>query len=85
MPNELELRCFCSRHTLLAMCGRDLRTGIPYIHIKSTKSGKIVTEAIVTSGVVRIRCRECLRWHTVKITQGSIKQAEEKLPAGILV
>lgn len=81
---DLEVRCFCSRRPLLAVAGRDTKTGHGFVHIKSWKGGRLYVEAIVTQGVAHIRCRECLRWHTVRIIHDvSVKQ--EKLPDSLPV
>jgi len=84
-PKELDLRCSCSRKPLLGVAGRDLNSGEPYVHIKSWKAGRLIVEVVVTSGVVRIHCRECLRWHTVKIVQGGVTSKSERLPESIPV
>lgn len=59
-----ELRCFCSREPLLATYGLDEK-GKPYVHVKVYKQGRIYGEVLVTEGVVKLHCRECLRWHAV--------------------
>lgn len=65
-----DLRCFCSRKPLLAMYG--LHTdGTVYIHIKIYKQNRLYGEVLVTSGVVKLHCRECLRWHTVTIRKSN--------------
>jgi hypothetical protein len=69
--NELEIRCFCSRHPLLAVAGRD-RHGEPYVHLKVFRQQRIFAEMVATSGVIRLRCRECLRWHTVRIRKTGV-------------
>lgn len=81
--NTPEIRCFCNKHPLLAICGRDNKTGEPFVHIKTWKQGRLYVEAVVTSGVVRIRCRDCFRWHTVRIIRDSVRIKEEKLPESI--
>lgn len=66
-----EMRCFCSRHPLLARYGRD-EHGELYIHIKVFKQSRVFAEITIgASAKVEIRCRECLRLHKVKIIQGS--------------
>ncbi len=40
-----------------------------YVHVRIWKQDRIFGELVVTEGTVRICCRECLRWHTVKIRQ----------------
>lgn len=70
---------------MLAVCGRDARSGQPFIHVKSWKQNRLYTEVIVTEGTVRIHCRECLRWHTVRILHTSLDVQEERLPDGIKI
>jgi len=78
-----EVRCFCHRKPLLAVCGVDTDTGQAFIHVKSWKGGRLYTEMVVTAGTASIRCRECLRWHKLKITQAKVDVQQEKLPASI--
>lgn len=82
---SLSVRCFCTRQTLLAVCGRDTKDLTPFVHVKTTKNKKVITEVIITSGVVRIRCRECFRWHTIRIIKQNIQHQEENLPETISV
>jgi hypothetical protein len=81
---DLEIRCFCNRAPLLAVAGRDTKSGDGYIHIKSWKGNRLYTEVIVTSGVAHVRCRECFRWHTIKIVH-TVSVTAEKLPDSIPV
>ena len=37
------------------------------MQIKATKGGKSLVEIVVTEGVVVIRCRECLRYHRIRV------------------
>lgn len=67
-PTKNELRCFCSRAPLLAMYGVD-EHGKLYVHVRIFKQNRIYGEVIVREGRVSLHCRECLRWHTVKIIQ----------------
>jgi len=77
----IPLRCYCSDQPLLAMCGRDASTGEPWVHIKSWKGGRLYVEAIVISGVVKMKCRSCDRWMRVKIVRGAPSlQANEDDP-----
>jgi hypothetical protein len=73
------LKCFCRRRPLLAMYGTD-SSGRLYIHIKIWKAHRIFGEMFVTDGSTQIRCRECLRWHTVKINQPGVATLEESSP-----
>lgn len=64
--NKGEIRCFCSRSPLLGMWGVDGH-GLPYVHVKVFKQKRLYAEMLFTQGIVRLRCRECFRWYTVKI------------------
>lgn len=70
-----ELRCFCNRKPLLATYG--IYKEELYVHVKVHKQARIYGEMLVTGGTVKIRCRECLRWHTVKIIQRDRASLEE--------
>lgn len=83
MSKRLEVRCFCKREPLLAVCGRDAKSGDLFVHIKSVKNQRISTEVVVTSGVVRVRCKECLRWHKIRILPINIEHKAEELPASL--
>lgn len=80
---EVELRCFCSRTPLLAKAGQD-STGKPFIHLRVYKAKKLYAEMVATSGPVRIRCRECLRWHLIAIRE-NVKMEPTELPDRIPV
>jgi hypothetical protein len=84
MRREKELRCFCRREPLLATYGID-KHGKVYIHIKIWKAKRIYGEIIVEVGTVKIRCRDCLRWHTVNVVgrQATLVETEEKLPLAV--
>lgn len=70
-----ELRCFCNRKPLLATYG--IYKDQLYVHVKVHKQARIYGEVLVTGGTVRIHCRECLRWHTVRIVQPGNARLEE--------
>lgn len=76
--NEMEVRCFCRRAPLLAVCGRDDK-GKPFIHVKSARKDRINAEVVITSGSARIHCRDCLRWHTVTIKLVGVDHKSEPL------
>lgn len=59
-----ELRCMCSRRPLLATYGID-KDGRLFVHVKVYKQSRLFGE-VVAYGDVKLRCRECLRWHQVK-------------------
>ena len=79
----LEVRCFCRRAPLLAICGRNKDNGEPFVHVKSARKDRINAEAIIVSGEVRIRCRDCLRWHTIRIKTIGVDHTPEQLPESI--
>lgn len=58
-------RCFCSKRPILGIIGHDAEG--TYLHVKVYKQSRIYGEIIAYSGLVRVRCRECLRWHQVRI------------------
>ena len=60
-----ELRCFCSSNTLLAVIGYE--NGEAFLHLKSHRKNRVLLEAKIDSGRVRLRCRSCYRWHSVRI------------------
>lgn len=63
-----ELRCFCSRRPLLATWGVNDKNEL-YVHLRIYKQRRVYGEVIVTGGKVKILCRECYRWYTVRIRQ----------------
>lgn len=77
-----ELRCFCRRQPLLAVYGLDDRGRI-YIHVKVYKNRRIFGEILITKGDAQIRCRECLRWYTVDISESSAKLVESTVPQSV--
>jgi hypothetical protein len=64
--SRMELRCFCSRSPLLAMYGIDFE-GKLFIHIRVYKQSRIFGEVLCHGGEVSLKCRECLRWHRIRI------------------
>lgn len=65
-----EIRCFCNRKPLLAVYGMD-KSGELYIHIKVYKQSRVYAEVFISADAnVKLRCRECLRLHNVRIIQG---------------
>lgn len=77
----VDLRCTCPHRILLAKCGRDERTGEPWVHVKARVSGH-VTEVIVHAGRCRIKCRACSRWYRVKIVEGAPRLTRETDASG---
>jgi len=82
---EHELRCFCSRCPLLATYGIDSR-GKLFIHVKIWKQRRIFGELVIEGGIVKIRCRDCLRWHVVRIHQDQaiLQETHEELPVMVI-
>lgn len=66
----IELRCFCSRRPLLAKFGMDPKSGEPWVHIKSWKGDRLIVEALIVSGIVKLKCRHCGKWNRVAIRRG---------------
>lgn len=61
------LRCFCASHPILCVVKSD--KGRPFVHIKIYKAGRIYGEILFNKGDMRVRCRECYRWHTIRIVR----------------
>ena len=76
------LRCFCRRTPLLATYGLD-ENGEVYIHVKVYKSHRIYGEVVITKGIVKLHCRECMRWHTIRIVGKEARLVESPAPANI--
>lgn len=66
MATEHDLRCFCGRTPLLAIYGLD-EQGDLFIHVRVFKGKRLYHESVHVGGIVKLRCRECLRWHRVLI------------------
>ncbi len=82
---KLELRCTCRRKPLLAVAGRDERTAEAFIHIRTIKNKEIHTDVVITSGSVRIHCRECLHWQTFTIRRTKVDVQAEELPSSVVI
>lgn len=82
---EKELRCFCRAQPLLATYGVDSK-GKLFVHVKIWKQRRIFGELVIEGGTVKIRCRDCLRWHTINVRGNSaeLKETREELPATII-
>lgn len=53
-----------------------------FIHVKVYKQARIYAEVFVSANAkVKIKCRECLRFHTVKIVSGhpQLKEIEDSM------
>lgn len=73
---QKKLQCFCARKPLLAVYGVD-HEGQLFIHIKIWKQDRIYGEIVCTGGVTKIRCRECLRWHRIRVVQPDVMALQE--------
>jgi len=86
MPRrEKELRCFCRTTPLLATYGVDSK-GKLFLHVKIYKAQRIFGELVIEGGVVKIRCRECLRWHTVHVhnNKAVLRETRDQLPVTVI-
>ena len=70
------LNCFCGRKPLLAVYGID-EQGDLYVHVMVYKRDRLYGEVYVTRGNIKLRCRECLRWHEVVIKESGTAVLEE--------
>lgn len=87
MSEPVEIRCTCRVRPLLGKALRDAQ-GKWYLHIKVYRQQRIYAEIIADSGTVRVKCRECLCWHTIKIRHYSnlgLEVKEERLPSAIFL
>jgi hypothetical protein len=82
--NDTEVRCTCRVTPLLAVCREDGH-GSRYLHIKSTRNRRTDVSVVVTEGDVRIQCRVCSRWTTVKVRRTDLTTRRESLPDSIQV
>lgn len=76
-PSEHELRCFCRTTPLLATYGLDAKRKL-FVHVKIWKQSRIYGELLFSGGVVKIRCRNCFRWHRIIFRENSAELSEEK-------
>lgn len=86
MPRrEKELRCFCRAEPLLATYGVDGK-GKLFVHVKIWKARRIFGELVIEGGLVKIRCRDCLRWHKIRVyqNQAALEETHEELPITIV-
>ena len=60
-----DITCTCSRAPLLARLGSE--GGVPFLHIQSVRSRRTIVDCRIIGGTVVIKCRECLRTHTIKM------------------
>lgn len=76
---EKELRCFCRGKPLLATYGKNSMEKL-FVHVKIYKQDRIYGELVFEGGEVKIRCRNCLRWHRVIFKEQVAALAEDKAP-----
>lgn len=76
---EKELRCFCAGEPLLATYGVD-KHGKLFVHVKIWKQKRIYGELVFEGGLVKIRCRNCLRWHNVVFGSRKAALSEGQAP-----
>lgn len=88
MAEPQPIKCFCAPEPILAMYGQDTRTREYFIHVRAYKQRRLITELVVpliSGGVVRIRCRNCLRWHKISVKTSQVEVRPEALPDSIAV
>lgn len=70
---------------MLATYGIDSK-GKLFVHVKIYKAKRIFGELVIEGGIVKIRCRECLRWHTIRVYQDQavLQETDEELPVSIV-
>jgi len=73
-----ELRCFCRGNPLLATYG--VENGNLYVHVKIYKQSMVYGEIVASGGPIKIRCRNCLRWHKVTFRSNGTAGLEESYP-----
>ena len=78
-----DLRCFCSRRPLLAVYGVDEK-GRLYVHQRVYKQGRIFGESFFYGGIVKLLCRECLRWNEVVFRDRNTVDLEPVDPPKVL-
>ncbi|MFD8340539.1 hypothetical protein ACFV42_49385 [Streptomyces solisilvae] len=62
------MRCFCSRQPLLATYGLTV-DGKAYVHVKVYKQKRIYGNLLILQGETLMQCRECFRWHRIRIAE----------------
>ncbi len=66
--SERVLRCFCYGKCILGIVKFDNQNK-PFVHIKIYKSNRIYGEVLLKFGDIRVRCRDCYRWHQIRIVK----------------
>jgi hypothetical protein len=75
------MRCFCSRQPLLATYGLTM-DGRAYVHVKIYKQKRIYGNLLILQGETLMQCRECFRWHRIRIGERA-KQPQFSEVAGV--
>lgn len=78
-----DLRCFCSRHPLLAVYGIDEK-GRLYVHQRVYKGPRVFGESFFYGGTIKLLCRECFRWNEVVIRNRNTVILHEVDPPEVL-
>lgn len=80
MSKHEELRCFCAHTPLLAVYGVS-EQGELYIHVRIWKQNRIYGEIYITGdSKVQLLCRDCYRWHRIKVIQPDRAVLQESTP-----
>lgn len=77
-----DLRCFCAKRPLLARVGRD-DDGTAFAHIKIFKAGKVYGEVVLEHGRLKLRCRECGRWHSLTLRRVAVNFVPDERPSAL--
>ncbi len=82
--SKQELRCFCVRKPLLAIYGTD-KEGRTFVHCRVYKQNRVYGDWISYGGVVKLRCRECIRWHVIRfiVERNTAILQESTVPAEV--
>jgi hypothetical protein len=80
MAGSSDVRCFCQHKTLLGKVARDPETGAPCLHVMMKASGRTAREMVILSGTVKLKCRDCTRWHLVRIRREGVDVAPARNP-----
>lgn len=82
--SKQELRCFCRSEPMLAMYGID-EDGELYVHVRIYKQKRLYSESWHSGGVLKLRCRNCLRWHTVTFPGKTSARLVESAPPVVAI
>lgn len=62
-------RCICFKQPILAVIKAD-EEDKPFVHLRVYKQTRIFGEIVFTFGEMHLKCRECYRWHRIRIVRG---------------